>query len=521
MNERNWSSFVNGIAVLLIAAGLFTGGYMVYSEFFAAPQEDESLADVADRPTSDDNDDSWNPFSSRDEDTSREEDRPAFGDAERDFDIGHGIEREPLPVVGEFESPFVAVADRLKPSVVNIVVEGRRMTDPYHQGIEMRGGGTGVIVDKRGYVLTNNHVVTGAEEIVVTLSGGEEREGTVLGADPESDLAVIDIGTVQDVRVAQLGDSDAISIGDWAIAMGNPLGLDWTLTVGIISAKGRSDLRIAGGGPVFQDFIQTDASINFGNSGGPLANIHGEVIGINAATNASANGIGFAIPINMARKVVGQLLETGYVRRGYLGLVPTYLDGLKKEALGLDETVEGVFIESVGKGTPAEDGGIEGGDVVVAIDGDPVNDVTDFRMRIANHEPGDKLKLTVIRQGDVKQLTFTLADRSDFVTTASEGRRMGNGHWLGLDVTSLSSPEARQLGVNADAGVMVVAVEPGSASDGKLEPGDVIVRIGEDDVETLDDWRHLTSTLGEPERAILIKYIPAGQGSSRFLALKP
>jgi len=518
MNDHSVSSFINGIAVLLIAVGLFGGSWLVYDRFLADHDTADESAQVVDTRDSDAETNSRSPFAW---DDSEQSDELTQGDAERDFDIGGNIDREPLPVVGEFESPFVAVADRLKPSVVNIVVEGRRMSDQFHRNVPTQSGGSGVIVDVRGYLLTNHHVVDGADKIVITLSGGEEREGTLLGTDPESDLALVDIGPVDEIRVAQMGDSDAINIGDWAIAMGSPFGLDWTLTVGVVSAKGRTNLRIAGGGPVFQDFIQTDASINFGNSGGPLANIHGEVIGINAATNASANGIGFAIPINMVRDVVSQLLESGYVKRGYLGLVPTLLDPLKKEALGLDETIEGVFIENVAPGTPAEDGGLEGGDVVVAIDGDPVSDVSDFRARIAQHAPGEQMSLTVIRRGEVQSLSFTLADRSEFVTSASEGRRMGNGHWLGIEVGTLASPEARELGVEVESGVLVIAVEQGSAADGKLEPGDVIIRLGDNVVETLDDWRHLTEPLGTPSRAILLKYVPNGQGSSRFIALKP
>ncbi|HEX04236.1 MAG TPA: PDZ domain-containing protein, partial [Bacteroidetes bacterium] len=229
----------------------------------------------------------------------------------------------------------------------------------------------------------------------------------------------------------------------------------------------------------------------------------------------------FAIPINMVRDVVSQLLETGYVRRGYLGLMPSTLDPLKKEALGLDESMEGVFIESVSVGTPAEAGGLQGGDVVVEMDGVPVSDVTDFRMRIARNAPGDQLSLTVIRRGDLKYLDFTLADRSEYVTSASEGRRISNGHWLGIEVADLTSPEARQLQVETDHGVMVISVEPGSASDGKLKLGDVIVQLGNNAIETLEDWRHLTDEIGTPDRAILLKYIPNGRGGSRFIALKP
>ncbi|MBS1261435.1 MAG: Periplasmic pH-dependent serine endoprotease DegQ [Calditrichaeota bacterium] len=513
MSTRTFTSVRNGLIVIALAVLIGAGGY--YVKDFFSPEGADSGRDSADQPRDLTRDESAETGPRADAE------KPAPGDAPDDFDIGRDREREPLPVVGEFESPFVAVADRLKPSVVNLTVEGGMMEIPFHEDIPRRSGGSGVIVDQRGYVLTNNHVVQNAEQIEVTIAGGEERAGELLGADPESDLAVVDIGEVDASRVADLGDSDSVRIGDWAIAMGNPLGLDWTLTVGVISGKGRSDLRIAGGGPVFQDFIQTDASINFGNSGGPLANIHGEVVGINAATNASANGIGFAIPINMARDVVAQILNTGYVRRGYLGMVPTELGPLKKEALGLDNGVQGIFVESVAPNTPASEGGLADSDVVVEIDGSPVSDVTDFRMRVASHAPGERMALTVIRDGETKRLEFTLADRSEYVPTASEGRRAANGHWLGIEVTSLAGPEARELGVELERGVLVVSVDPESPAQGKLQPGDVIVRIGNSEIETLAEWRHLIEEMGAPRRAVLVKFYPEGREPGRFVALKP
>ena len=498
MDERSFSTFRNGLAVLLIAAGLILGGWYVFDWMSGEETAPSQIAaDI------------------------EEQDARPYGEIDGDYEIGRGGDKKPLSAVGEFESPFVAVANRLKPSVVNITVEGMLMNLPGHQGIPTMSGGSGVIVDERGYVLTNHHVVDNAESIVVTLSGGDERDAELVGTDPESDLALIDIGKVNGERVAMLGNSDSISIGDWAIAMGNPLGLDWTLTVGVVSAKGRSDLRIAGGGPVFQDFIQTDASINFGNSGGPLTNIHGEVIGINSATNSQANGIGFAIPINMARDVVAQLLKTGYVRRGYLGMVPTELNPILKEALGIDDSVVGVFVESVAPDTPAEKGGLEDGDVVIEMNGEPVDDVTEFRMRIANQAPGEKMTLTVIKQGETQRLEFVLAERGEYIASASKGRRTANGTWLGMSVTSLESAEARELNVEVESGVLVVEVDPDSPAAGKLEPGDVIVQINDETVETLSDWQHLTEKLADYRRAMLIKYYPQGRGSSRFIAVKP
>lgn len=420
-----------------------------------------------------------------------------------------------------FESPFVSVAEALKRSVVNITVKKHSDLSQYHSfedwlpfrdmpPQEVTSGGSGLIIDSQGRVVTNNHVVEGGEEILVRLSEGEERTASLIGVDPETDLALLDIGPVPDSMVAKLGDSDDIRIGDWAVAMGNPVGLDWTLTVGVISAVGRSDLLISGGGPVFQDFIQTDASINFGNSGGPLANIHGEVIGINAAVNTAAQGIGFAIPINMAREVMTQLLDSGVVRRGYLGMIPVELDELRREALELDESVQGIFVESVSNGTPADRGGLEGSDVITEVDGEPVSDVADFRLRIARHEPGSKLELTVLRDGRTRSLNFTLADRSEFVETAREGVSGGVEPWMGLSVAPLDDEE----------GVVVSTVDSDSPAEGKIAVGDVIVEIDGEEIGSIADWRDVTTQLRSVTRAVLVKFHQQGEDRSRFVALK-
>lgn len=435
-----------------------------------------------------------------------------------------------VPVIdSEFESPFVKVADRLKHSVVNINVKkdvdlgGLAGFEDLFGGRahpQVTSGGSGVIIDNKGRVVTNHHVIEGGSEITVTLADGEERTATLIGADPETDLALLSIGTVPDGWVATLGNSDAIRIGDWAVAMGNPLGLDWTLTVGVISAKGRSDLLISGGGPVFQDFIQTDAAINFGNSGGPLANIHGEVVGINSAVNTAANGIGFAIPINLARGVIDQLQNGGVVRRGYLGMVPVELDALKKEALEIDESVKGVFVESVSEGTPADRGGLRGSDVIVEIDGQPVEDVQDFRMRVAKHRPGDTLSLTVLRDGKRREMAFTLADRSEYVASARPGVAGGAEPWMGLSVAGLNSPQASRMGFELENGVMVLEVDNDSPAEGKLRSGDVITRVDGRDVESVQDWQEVTSQLRGVDRAVLVMYFRQGKGNSRFTALK-
>ncbi|MBS1262818.1 MAG: Periplasmic serine endoprotease DegP [Calditrichaeota bacterium] len=439
-----------------------------------------------------------------------------------------------------FESPFVAVAERLKASVVHINAIREREVRPFIPRFfennpffdidpedrkprvqKIPSSGSGIIIDSEGYVLTNNHLVQDAGEITVKLIEGEEVDAEVVGADPETDLALLRIDPVAEDYVAPLGDSDKIRIGDWAIAMGNPLGLDWTLTVGVISAKGRSNLNIAGGGPVFQDFIQTDASINFGNSGGPLANIHGEVIGLNAAVNARAEGIGFAIPINLAKDVVRQLKESGSISRGYLGMVPRPLTGLLREALALDEDVEGVFVEAVEANTPAEEGDLREEDVIVEVDGEPVSDVNDFRFRVARHEPGQRLALTVLRDGKRRELEFTLANRAEYLQAASAPAGGGEAPWMGLDVESLDSPRVRRnADIEVDSGVIVVGVREDSPAQGVLNRGDVIVEIDQKPIENLADWRKVTGELRGVTKAVLVKYHPQGRAQTRYAALK-
>ncbi|MBZ0263474.1 trypsin-like peptidase domain-containing protein [bacterium] len=434
---------------------------------------------------------------------------------------------------GMQESPFVTVGEMLKHAVVFIKVEKERTVNaiPFHEFFGrpspqperkqiVPSSGSGVIIDKEGYILTNNHVVEDATKIVVKLADGEEQNAELIGTDPETDLALIKIDKVHPDHVASLGDSDEMRIGDWAIAMGNPLGLEWTLTVGVISAKGRSNLRIGGRGPAFQDFLQTDASINFGNSGGPLANIRGEVIGINTAINTSGQNIGFAIPINMAKEVVQDLRETGSVSRGYLGMLPTELTEVMKEALKIDDDLKGVFVETVEPNTPASEGGLEPADVVIKVDGKTVADVQDFRFRVAAHKPDSKMELTILRNGKEKDLHFVLGDRADYIASARTGQPAQADTWMGITVAGLQSPEARQGRIAVKEGVLITKVENGSAAEGNLSPGDVIVKIGSQSVTGMSDWQKVTRDLKDSKKAVLVQFHPGGQEITRFVALK-
>lgn len=441
------------------------------------------------------------------------------------------------------QSPFVKVAEEVMPVVVNITAEKRisghpsvpfDMFDwgPFFGEPPRRGGrrpqmphitsgGSGVIVSRDGLILTNNHVVSDADEIVVKFSDKSERPAKLIGADPETDVALIKVEqSFAPEMVAKLGDSDKIHIGDWAIAVGNPFGLDWTVTVGVISARGRSNLRISGDeGPSYQDFIQTDASINFGNSGGPLVNIRGEVIGVNTAINAQGQGIGFAIPINLANKVTLALLAAGEVRRGYLGVVPAELDEMKREALGLDAKAQGVFVDSIQEGTPADKGGLKGGDVIVEMDGNPVETVSDFRFRVADHPPESQLTMTIVRDGKRKEMAFKLADRKEFINLASTPTLKGEGSWLGIQVAPNDSRQGRRLGVEEMKGALVIEVAPDSPAEGLIEPGDVIVEVGGMEVASVNQFRAAADKLKERTKAIPFWIIREGRRT--FVPVRP
>ncbi len=330
----------------------------------------------------------------------------------------------PNPPGGDLQSAFVAVADRVRPAVVNIgtvqLSRGRRpfgFTEPFPDdpffrdffrdffGQGPRGEfrqsslGSGVIFDRRGYILTNFHVIRGADEITVRFSDKHEVRGRVVGSDPKTDLSVVKIEPGEKMAVAPFGDSDRLRVGEWAIAIGNPFGLDQTVTVGVISATGRSDVGIA----TYENFIQTDASINPGNSGGPLVNIRGEVMGINTAIVASGQGIGFAIPINMAKRIVNQLIEKGRVTRGWLGLSLQPLTAELAQALGAKST-EGALVASVSSGGPAEKVGLQQGDLILTYDGTTVDDPQHLQRLIAESDIGKTVGLTVLRKGRESQV---------------------------------------------------------------------------------------------------------------------
>lgn len=314
------------------------------------------------------------------------------------------------------ENPFVRVAELVTPAVVNISTvstgKGRTPTelfrpfgnepffrdffDRFFEGMPRQRRqtslGSGVIIDRSGLILTNNHVIKDADEITVKFANKQEAKGKIVGTDPKTDLAVIRVSTREELPVVALGNSDTLHVGEWAIAIGNPFGLDHTLTVGVISATGRSEVGIA----AYENFIQTDASINPGNSGGPLLNIRGEVIGINTAIVASGQGIGFAIPVNMARKVMDDLVKRGKVTRGWLGvgIQPLTAELAKSFGLGTDE---GILVNQVMPKSPAEAAGLKTGDLILSVDGKTVKDPRELQRIIAETEIGKGIELTILR----------------------------------------------------------------------------------------------------------------------------
>jgi Do/DeqQ family serine protease len=431
------------------------------------------------------------------------------------------------PSVPLTESPFVQVVQQVLPAVVSI--EARRtMTHPpvegpqrelfrelFPEGPDSTGGeiqvpsnGSGFIIDGMGYVLTNDHVVTGSETMTVHLADGRTFEAWLVGTDPGTDVAVLKLDVVaggDPLPTISLGDSEEMRVGDWAIAIGNPLGeLEGTVTVGIISAKGRKDLLIAGGGPAYQDFLQTDASINFGNSGGPLVNTRGEVIGINSAVNPSGQGIGFAIPINMVRKVAAELIRTGTIRRGYLGIFPQPVTAELREAWDLPG-LKGILVGSVEEGTPAAEGGIEVGDVILAFNGKPVEEVADFRALVADAGVGEGVPIRLLRGGKEKDYRVVLAERPGAPTPPARRARESDAGVLGATLVDITEKLRHDFGLEAESGVVVSEVRGGSpAREGGLRPGDRVLEINRTRIATAEEAQNEVNKAHSGKKPLVI-----------------
>ena len=455
-------------------------------------------------------------------------DLPRISHASSDVALAAATDSAPLP-----ESPFVPVVDRALPAVVFIDVtkkvggDGGDGSDefmrrffgqPMPRQQRVPSSGSGFIIDGQGRILTNNHVVRDAESIKVTLNDGRTFKATTVGTDPATDVAVIKIEGSK-LPVLPLGDSDKLRIGDWAIAIGNPLGdLRGSVTVGIISAQGRSNLNIFGGTPDYQDFIQTDASINFGNSGGPLCNIRGEAIGINTAINTSGQGIGFAIPINLAKHVAEQLVAHGTVKRAAMGVTLANMTPEIAEGFGLGDQ-QGVIIQSIQDGSPAAKAGLRRNDVIVDMDGTPVTDLSKFRLRIADTPVGTKVKLGLLRDGKRLTADVTLTDR-DLTIASNQPQVKGDDETaddIGMTVRDMTASERTELKI--DSGVRVTDVADGSeAEDKDIQPGDVIEEVNRVPVKNAADFKTQVAKVRKAGKPVVM--IVNRNGGTRFETLK-
>jgi len=378
---------------------------------------------------------------------------------------------------------------------------------------EQHALGTGFIISDDGYIVTNNHVVDSADEVLVKMRDGSEHEARVIGADAKLDVALLKI-KASHLKAVTLGDSERLRVGDWVVAIGNPFGLEQTVTAGIVSAKG----RVIGSGP-YDDFIQTDAAINPGNSGGPLFNIDGEVIGINTAIYSRSggnNGIGFAIPINLAKSTVDELRTTGHVTRARLGVHISDLDKEAAKALGLDSR-DGALVPQVEAGSAADKAGIRAGDVIVSIDGVQIKKAHELPIRVARHAPGDKVKVGIIRDGKAKSITVTVEAMPDDKAASDESAQGKQSKVrLGVMIQELTPEMARQLHVRVKHGVVVQQVQPGMpAASAGINRGDVIYRINGEDVKSMSEF---TATISKSEPGAVLR-VMLDRGGDQVFAL--
>jgi len=447
----------------------------------------------------------------------------------------------------ELSSAFSSVADQVSPSVVFIRVE--RVTEvttlspfdspfgddlferffdlPQQPGLPRRdqpsqrravGQGSGFafqveegLVDDKTYILTNNHVVENADRIVVTFLDGREFEAEITGTDPQSDVAVIAIETA-DVPPLTLGDSANLRVGEWAIAIGNPFGLSHSLTVGVVSALGRNTVGITD----YEDFIQTDAAVNPGNSGGPLVNLDGEVIGINTAIlsrTGNYGGVSFAIPINLAENIAQQLIESGEVVRGYLGILIQDLNQDLAESFDLENT-RGILVAEVSPDSPAADAGLQQGDIIVSYQGREVANVGEFRNRVSLTRPGSRERLTVVRNGRRLELEVEIGNLGDSQVAVSGDT--GEASAIGLTVQNITSELAQQFGVEPGQGVIVTQVQSGSvAAVAGIRSGMVILEVNRTPVTNVQEFNRALNE-SQDNRALLLIRTSTGQ---RFVVL--
>jgi len=439
---------------------------------------------------------------------------------------------------------FADLAEKLSPTVVNIstatVVKGgdvqnqfggenspfrdffgdefmkRFFGDRPQHPFKKRSLGSGFIINKDGYIITNNHVVAGADEVVVILAEGDEYPAKVLGTDEKTDIALIKIEPKDGLPTCKLGDSDKTRVGDWVVAIGNPFGLGHTVTAGIVSAKGR-DI----GAGAYDDFIQTDAAINPGNSGGPLFDTAGNVVGINSAIYSRTGGyqgIGFAIPINLAKNIVAQLEDKGSVTRAWLGVLIQQITPEIQDSLGLKGR-EGALVADVVKGGPAQKAGIERGDVILQFNGQKVANQHELPTMVAYLPVGTEVKVVVLRDGKEKTFTVVLDEMTDEAAAPvpeKEGGQMKGD--LGFTAQNLTPELVDQLNLDSSEGVIITVVEPGSPSeDAGLHRGDVVLEV---DRQKIKDVKALSEVLDKAKEKQSVLFLVNRAGRTLFIAVK-
>ena len=389
---------------------------------------------------------------------------------------------------------------------------------------KQRSMGSGFVISADGYIVTNNHVVDGADEVKVQFKNNEKPlSAKIIGRDQETDLALLKIDGRSNLPFLEFGDSGKVKVGEWVLAIGNPFGLENTVTLGIVSAKG----RIIGAGP-FDNFIQTDASINPGNSGGPLIDLDGKVVGINTAIVASGQGIGFAIPSGMAKDVIAQLREGKAVKRGWLGVSIQDIDDNTAKALGMENT-KGSLITSVMDGQPAAKAGIKTGDVITAVGGEKIDDSNQLLRRVAALRPGDSTELTLLRKGSPLTVTVTLGER-DTKKLAQNAPSQENGEdeagpdkiasVIGLSVRAVSAREAKALGMDKAQGVLITEVTDGSeAEQSDVRPGDVVLEVNQRMVNTPEEFKKIVAEDGKKKGVVMLQIRRQGQTVFRTVPL--
>lgn len=449
-----------------------------------------------------------------------------------------GLQLEGNTQTNEFKS-LSPLVKQLSPSVVNISTTsvskggsqffkspfGGRGEEPFddffkkffgdspQKEFKRRGLGSGFIFSEDGYIITNNHVVERATDIKVILQNGDSYVAQIIGTDPKTDLALLKIKPKTKLPAVRFGNSDRLEIGDWVLAIGNPFGLGHTVTVGIISAKGRS-LGLGS----YDDFLQTDAAINPGNSGGPLFNFKGEVIGVNSAIIAGGQGIGFAIPINMTKNVVSQLRNGGKVVRGWIGVYVQRVTPDIAESLDLDDN-NGALVADVTAGGPAEKAGVKRGDIIIELNGNKIDEMPELPKLVASYAPGTKTKLKVIRNGKEKDLSIKLEELPDQVAqTSRQSPKHEIKQNLGLIVQEITPEVKRRLDIEYSSGVVITDVRSNSlASEAGLLRADVILEINKKQIANLDNYRKEIDSVEEGQNILfLVKRGP----NTIYVALK-